>query len=156
MDLFTVSVYPFYSTTYAISTYHHWCCEFEPRSWRGVFDATLCDTVCQWPATGRWFSPGTPVSSTNKTDRHLITEILLKVALRTIKPTDQLKQSHKTNLILFSCKVRDLISMRLKLYRNEGGMWQHFECYLKSMDIRVVMKQSFVAVTMCLLFSTIY
>jgi hypothetical protein len=31
---------------------------------------------------GRWFSPGTPVSSTNKTDRHDITEILLKVALK--------------------------------------------------------------------------
>ena len=29
--------------------------------------------------TGLWFSPGTPVSSTNKTDRHEITEILLKV-----------------------------------------------------------------------------
>ena len=28
--------------------------------------------------------PGTPVSSTNKTDRHDITEILLKVALNTI------------------------------------------------------------------------
>jgi hypothetical protein len=36
--------------------------------------------------TGRWFSPGIPVSSTNKTDRHDITEILLKVALNTIKP----------------------------------------------------------------------
>ena len=32
---------------------------------------------------GRWFSPGTPVSSTNKTDRHDIDEILLKVALNT-------------------------------------------------------------------------
>jgi hypothetical protein len=31
---------------------------------------TLCDKVCQWLATGRWFSPGTPVSSTNKTDHH--------------------------------------------------------------------------------------
>jgi hypothetical protein len=30
------------------------------------------------------FSPGTLVSSTNKTDRHDITEILLKVALNTI------------------------------------------------------------------------
>jgi hypothetical protein len=27
---------------------------------------TLCDKVCQWLATGRWFSPGPPVSSTNK------------------------------------------------------------------------------------------
>jgi hypothetical protein len=35
-------------------------------------------------ATGRWFSPGTPVSSTNKTDLHDITEVLLKVALNTI------------------------------------------------------------------------
>jgi hypothetical protein len=31
-----------------------------------------------------WFSPGTPVYSTNKTDHHDITEILLKVALNTI------------------------------------------------------------------------
>jgi hypothetical protein len=30
-----------------------------------------------------FFSPGTPVSSTNKTDRHDITEILLKVVLNT-------------------------------------------------------------------------
>jgi hypothetical protein len=45
---------------------------------RGLLDTTLCDKVCQW------FSPGTPVSSTNKTDHHGITEILLKVALNTI------------------------------------------------------------------------
>jgi len=31
-----------------------------------------------------WFSPGTPVSFTNKTDQQDITEILLKVALNTI------------------------------------------------------------------------
>jgi hypothetical protein len=45
---------------------------------------TLCDKVCQWLATGRWFSPGPLVSSTNKTDSHDITEILLKVALNDI------------------------------------------------------------------------
>ena len=33
--------------------------------------------ICQWLATGQWFSQGTPVFSTNKTDRHNITEILL-------------------------------------------------------------------------------
>ena len=54
------------------------------RSWRDVLDTTLCDKVCQWLATGRCFFPGTPVSSTNKTDRHDITEILIKVALDTI------------------------------------------------------------------------
>jgi 5'-3' exonuclease len=51
--------------------------------WRGVLDTTLCDWVCEWFATGLSFSPGTPVSSTNKTDLHILTEILLKVALNT-------------------------------------------------------------------------
>jgi hypothetical protein len=46
---------------------------------------TLCDKVCQWLATGRWFSPSPPVSSTNKTDRRDITEISLKMALNIIK-----------------------------------------------------------------------
>jgi hypothetical protein len=36
-------------------------------------------------AHGGWFSPGTPVSSTTKTGRHFIAEILLKVALKTKK-----------------------------------------------------------------------
>jgi hypothetical protein len=36
-------------------------------------------------ATGRWCSPGPPVSPTNKMDLHDTTEILLKVALNTIK-----------------------------------------------------------------------
>ena len=35
-------------------------------------------------AAGRWFSPGTPVSSADKADIHDITEIMLKVALNTI------------------------------------------------------------------------
>jgi hypothetical protein len=30
----------------------------------------------------KWFSPGPPVSSTNKTDRHDITEILLKSGVK--------------------------------------------------------------------------
>jgi hypothetical protein len=34
-------------------------------------------------AHGRWFYPGTPASSTTKTGRHDIAEILLKVALNT-------------------------------------------------------------------------
>ena len=44
-------------------------------------DTTLCDKVCQGLGAGRWFSPCTPVSSNNKTDRNGVTEILLKVAL---------------------------------------------------------------------------
>ena len=42
-----------------------------------------------WLATGRWFSPGLPVSSTNKTDRHDITEIVLKMTLNTIKQANK-------------------------------------------------------------------
>jgi hypothetical protein len=45
--------------------------------WRHIFLA--------WYISDRWLSPGTPVSSTNKTDRHYITEIFLKVALSTIE-----------------------------------------------------------------------
>ena len=51
---------------------------------RDVLDTTLCYKVCPWLATGQWFSPGTPVSSTNETDRLDMTDILLKVALNTI------------------------------------------------------------------------
>jgi hypothetical protein len=58
---------------------------------QGVLDTTLCDKVCQWLEASRWFYPGTPVSSTNKTDRHYITEILLKVALNTITLTPEMR-----------------------------------------------------------------
>ena len=54
---------------------------------RDVFDTTLVDEVCQWLTAGRWFSPGAPDSSTNKTDCHNITEILLNVAISTINLT---------------------------------------------------------------------
>jgi hypothetical protein len=40
-------------------------------------------------AHGRWFSPDTPASSTTKTGRHDIAEILLKVALSTKKSINQ-------------------------------------------------------------------
>ena len=45
--------------------------------------------------TGRWFFPATLVSSINKTDRHDITEIVLKVALNTInlKPEFTIKET---------------------------------------------------------------
>jgi len=44
--------------------------------------AAASDKVYQLLAHGRWFSPDTLASSTNKTGRHDITEILLKVALK--------------------------------------------------------------------------
>jgi hypothetical protein len=46
-------------------------------------------------AHGRWFSPGTPASSTTKTGRHDIAEILLKVALK----------HQKSNQIVLTCNL---------------------------------------------------
>jgi hypothetical protein len=45
--------------------------------------AATSDKVYQLLAQGLWFSPGTLASSTTKTGRHDIAEILLKVALNT-------------------------------------------------------------------------
>jgi hypothetical protein len=46
--------------------------------------ASASDKAYQLLAHGRWFSPGTPASSTTKTGHHDIAEILLKVTLSTI------------------------------------------------------------------------
>ena len=51
---------------------------------RGVLDIKLFDKSCQRLMTGQWFSLSTLVSSTNKTVRHDIGDILLKVVLNTI------------------------------------------------------------------------
>jgi hypothetical protein len=48
-------------------------------------------------AQGRWFSPGTPASSTANTGRHDIAEILLKVVLNTPKTTKSLKLLDKNS-----------------------------------------------------------
>jgi hypothetical protein len=52
------------------------------------------DKVYQLLAHGQWFSLGTLVSSTNKTGRHDIAEILLKVALNTINQIKSNKTYH--------------------------------------------------------------
>ena len=73
--------------SYGIWIYNYLCnqCLSPLVLWIWILLRTKCTTlwnkVCQWLATGRWFSPGNQVSSTNKSDRHDITEILLKVAL---------------------------------------------------------------------------
>jgi hypothetical protein len=63
-----------------------------------VLDTTLCDKVCQLLVAGWWFSP---VSSTNKTEWHDITEILLKVALDTINQT----KSNQTKSTYFKIQL---------------------------------------------------
>jgi hypothetical protein len=58
-----------------------WLCKLQKRVHS---TPSACDKVYQLLAHGRCFSPGTPASSTTKTGRHDIGEILLKVALDTI------------------------------------------------------------------------
>jgi hypothetical protein len=45
--------------------------------------AAASGKIYQLLSHGWWFSPGTPASSTTKTGRHDIAEILLKVVLNT-------------------------------------------------------------------------
>jgi hypothetical protein len=58
-----------------------WLCKYKKKGCTLL--AAASDKAYQLLAHGRWFSLGTPASSTNKIDRHDIAEILLKVALTT-------------------------------------------------------------------------
>jgi hypothetical protein len=68
--------------------------------------AAVSDKAYQLLAHGWWFSSGTPASSTTKTGRHDIAEILLKVALNT---KDQIKSNQiirpSTNLYVSPSRV---------------------------------------------------
>ena len=69
--------------------------------------AAASDKVCQLLAHGRWFPPGTLASSTTKTGRHDIAEILLKVALNTINQIDHIYTFYNLMmLITFKITVR--------------------------------------------------
>jgi hypothetical protein len=73
------------------------------------------DKVYQLLAHGRWFSPGNLTSSTTKTGRHDIAEILLKVALNTKN------QIIKSNLVNFSCCMNNLLALLKYFYLILGG-----------------------------------
>jgi hypothetical protein len=68
-----------------------------------IVAAYTSDKVYQLLAQGRWFSLGTPASSTTKTGRHDIAEILLKVALSTNNQNQIKSKVHYTTIfyILF-------------------------------------------------------
>ena len=80
--------------------------------------------------TSQWFSPGTAVSSTNKTDRHDRTEILLKVALNAINQHD----NFRFFLSVYSTKMKvqrnDALEFNLiLLFRISGVLFtnDHFQ-----------------------------
>ena len=84
-SIFNFSPSP-WSWSYGSWIYNYLCNQFlSPlKLWvrnsarQGVLDTTLCDKVCHWLAAGRWFSPGTPVSSIDKTECHDITNYCWK------------------------------------------------------------------------------
>jgi hypothetical protein len=89
---------------------------------------TLCDKVCQWLATCWWFSLGPPVSSTNKTDRYNITEILLKVIIRHTLPTLYVNCFAKITLSCF--KVKNYL-------RWAREAWTYFDHQNEEFDNRI-------------------
>ena len=72
--------------------------------------AAASDKVYQLLAHGRWFSPGTSTSSTTKTGRHDIAEILLKVALTT---KNQINHSSSGTVALMFCFCFATIELRI-------------------------------------------
>ena len=101
--IYNVSMLVGFTTTHAISAYHHL------KVWVRISIrarcTTFCDKVSQWLVTGSWLSLSTLVSFTNKTDRHDITGLLLKVVLNTITPRLVFqKRSLKTGFIVCNSK----------------------------------------------------
>ena len=77
-----------FTTSYAISSYHHCCCKFESRSWRGVQHYMIMFASDLRQVGGfLWVLRFPPSIKLNA--KHDIAEILLKVALSTIKQTKQ-------------------------------------------------------------------
>ena len=78
-----------------------WLCKLQKGCTRL---SAASDKAYQLLAHGRWFSPGTPTSSTTKTGSHDITEILLKVALNTKN-----KQINQTNYHMITATTTPLV-----------------------------------------------
>ena len=62
---------------------------------QAMFTHTLCHKVCRWLAAYRWFSSGTPVSSTNKTNLQIYLKYCWK--LKTPKPQTPITVIRKIN-----------------------------------------------------------
>jgi membrane-anchored protein YejM (alkaline phosphatase superfamily) len=78
-------------------------CEFQREKMNGLiknkkYNQESRTTVIN--LAGRWFSPDTHVSSTNKTDHHNIAEILLNMALNIVNQTKT-----KPNIKGLKCQI---------------------------------------------------
>ena len=104
---------------------------------RDAMDTPLCDKVCQWLAACRWISPGTPAFFTNKADRHVIAEILLKVVLK-IMTTPLTLYLKKGNFLYFL----ELVQLYI-LYKKPSRMINKIHIQrdkFKTLILRVVIR----------------
>ena len=102
--------------------------------------AAASDKVYQLLAHGQWFSPGTPASSTTKTGRHDIAEILLKVALSTINQSNQIfilgsSCCNFKNLHTVICWILSVMSLIISFSAN-----QHIACISPHVKICMQLK----------------
>ena len=83
-----------------------------------VYSLQYC--VIKFVSDFRQFSPGISVSSTNKTDHHDITEILLKVALNTIT-----HHTHPISLKLYVSPTTEynFSALRFVFKKNKSKVW---------------------------------
>ena len=89
-----------YTTSHLSIGFVYLLCKLQKRCIRLAFAS---DKVYQLLAHGRWFFPGTPASSTTKTGRHDIAEILLKVALKHQKSINQ--SNSRLELLTLYCNT---------------------------------------------------
>jgi hypothetical protein len=128
--------------------------------------AAASDKAYQLFAHGRWFSPGSSASSTNKTDHHDITEILLKVAWNTITITQILFFGHcKVNSIykfIPHAPVYKMVCVLLCLWRllqkhvvrTKFDIYVFIQVHCVWYFIHVLISQCFYSGTLCLVIYT--
>jgi hypothetical protein len=88
-----------------------------------------------WLASGRWFSSGTPISSTNQTDRNNIAEIMLKVELSTTPSPKHPSEMFSDDLLHLEiswliCILYKPITRHLQVHLGQSFLWSFVESSL--------------------------
>ena len=94
-----------FETTCAISAYHHWSCEFQSRSWRGVLDTNyVIKFVGDLRKVGcvLWVLR---FPQTNQTNRHDIAEILFESGVKNHNHRNKTSKYFPWNIIIRLCQL---------------------------------------------------